>query len=613
MYPEELKEFPGLLTNALSSSYAIMDPDVRSAIVHGLIFLTNRSIVDQISCLKLLFSIISCKDKQMRAMIFNFALSTIKAANKKSKNVKLNKAAQNMLLDQIVSKNRSSRDKKSESNTADENYDAGVKLCVDLCIQLYKKDVWNDSKCVQIIAEGCFSDSNSVMATALHFFTSESSNEVNNSDDEEDSPYDLTKLKFRNNVTKKTKAKKSSMQRIMKTIKKKENRAENAPGRKLSPVHFVLDPQGLAEKLNARLCGSDRKMTKEGSAVIIKDLPFSIRLLLMNFISRLVGAHKLILPNFYNYIVRYMRPHQESIVIILAIAAQSCHDLAPSDGLELLIKTLVEFFVSETYSAEVITAGLNTIREICVRSTLGMDAETLSYLVDFKSHRDKGVMASARSLIGLFREVDPELLPKKERGKEASMQLASERKGIASNETVDAEVSDIEEDSGEDLEIISEAELDEEEMEEISEMEENPETVSENSDMKIDVLKANKFLTDEDFMNMAQTNGSDAGEESEENEDSVFVKQEQIERSIKRAKQTKEERIASVMEGRKDRPKFGSKKGGERGSTTNKEKAKNKNFLMMIHKRSVKAKKKMSLRSKQRKLREHIDRQKKQY
>jgi protein SDA1 len=114
-------------------------------------------------------------------------------------------------------------------------------------------------------------------------------------------------------------------------------------------------------------------------------------------------------------------------------------------------------------------------------------------------------------------------------------------------------------------------------------------------------------------MNMAQTNGSDAGEESEENEDSVFVKQEQIERSIKRAKQTKEERIASVMEGRKDRPKFGSKKGGERGSTTNKEKAKNKNFLMMIHKRSVKAKKKMSLRSKQRKLREHIDRQKKQY
>ena len=81
----------------------------------------------------------------------------------------------------------------------------------------------------------------------------------------------------------------------------------------------------------------------------------------------------------------------------------------------------------------------------------------------------------------------------------------------------------------------------------------------------------------------------------------------------KKRKATKEERMASIMEGRKDRPKYGSRKGDDtRGSLTNREKSKRKNNQMMVHKRSVQAKKKMSLRDKQIKLRKHIDRQKKQ-
>ena len=43
-----------------------------------------------------------------------------------------------------------------------------------------------------------------------------------------------------------------------------------------------------------------------------------------------------------------------------------------------------------------------------------------------------------------------------------------------------------------------------------------------------------------------------------------------IEGHLKKRKQTKEERIASIEEGRKDRPKFGSRKGKDRGSITNK-------------------------------------------
>lgn len=79
----------------------------------------------------------------------------------------------------------------------------------------------------------------------------------------------------------------------------------------------------------------------------------------------------------------------------------------------------------------------------------------------------------------------------------------------------------------------------------------------------------------------------------------------------KKAKMDYEERMASIQEGREGREKFGSKKGKkERASTTNKEKARNKNFMMIAHKHSVVSKGKRSLVEKQKALREHNKRQK---
>merc|ERR1712154_35843 len=65
-----------------------------------------------------------------------------------------------------------------------------------------------------------------------------------------------------------------------------------------------------------------------------------------------------------------------------------------------------------------------------------------------------------------------------------------------------------------------------------------------------------------------------------------------IEMIHKKRKHDKEARLATVMEGRKDREKFGAKKGkvNEFASTTNKEKMKKKNFMMMKHKLKRKVK-----------------------
>lgn len=82
--------------------------------------------------------------------------------------------------------------------------------------------------------------------------------------------------------------------------------------------------------------------------------------------------------------------------------------------------------------------------------------------------------------------------------------------------------------------------------------------------------------------------------------------------NVDRRKMNKEERMAAIMEGREDRGKFGSRKGRRdtQRSTTNREKERKKNFVMMIHKKSVQGKKKMSLRDRQKVLRAHVERQK---
>jgi protein SDA1 len=53
-------------------------------------------------------------------------------------------------------------------------------------------------------------------------------------------------------------------------------------------------------------------------------------MMIMNLISRLSGCHKLLLHNFYTWVQRYLKPQQQNITQILAIVAQSSHDVRPA-------------------------------------------------------------------------------------------------------------------------------------------------------------------------------------------------------------------------------------------------------------------------------------------
>ncbi|RUS25106.1 SDA1-domain-containing protein [Jimgerdemannia flammicorona] len=60
-----------------------------------------------------------------------------------------------------------------------------------------------------------------------------------------------------------------------------------------------------------------------------------------------------------------------------------------------------------------------------------MDATLLQDLTEYKSHHDKGFMFVSRSLITVFREVNPELLKRKDRRKAVSISLKDLRNRTA--------------------------------------------------------------------------------------------------------------------------------------------------------------------------------------
>lgn len=77
----------------------------------------------------------------------------------------------------------------------------------------------------------------------------------------------------------------------------------------------------------------------------------------MNLTSRLIGVHKLILFGFYPHLLRYLKPHQRDVTMILAVAAQASHELVPPDVLEPVVKAIANNFVSDHCAGEVMAAG----------------------------------------------------------------------------------------------------------------------------------------------------------------------------------------------------------------------------------------------------------------
>lgn len=435
-YIEELKTFPQTIVDLLKTHSTTLDPEMRNTFCRALILLRNKNLISPLDLLELFFQLLRCPDKALRTFLENHIITDIKNMNAKQKDMKLNSTLQNFMYTMLKDANPKA-----------------AKMSIDIMIELYKKRIWNDAKTVNVIATvGCFSKITKVMVASLKFFLG--TDEENSKDSEEDSDkeVDLKGVMMANKVNKKTKKRKKQLEAAKKLYSQAQKKKTKAVSFNFSAVHLIHNPQGMAENLFKQLqAGNER---------------FEVKLMHLDVISRLIGIHELFLFSFYPYITRFIQPHQRQVTRILQFAAQASHELVPPDLIEPVIKTLVNNFVTERNSSDVMAIGLNAVREICVRCPLAMNEDLLRDLTMYKNYKEKSVMMAAKALILLYREQIPTLLAKKDRGRptEASVEIKAKKYGEVQsldhipgteallNTAPDLEVSDSGEEDGSDSE-----------------------------------------------------------------------------------------------------------------------------------------------------------------
>ncbi|KAL0732783.1 hypothetical protein Bca4012_008993 [Brassica carinata] len=405
-YPRHLAEFPAQLTDLLRTSCLAMPSGLRNNVAQALILLMNRKSLVIEDLLALFLDVQTIGDRNLRKLAFSHIVQTIR---KMSVTDPRHKGLQKIVISML----------EQEDETK------AKRALVTLC-ELLKRKVWLGDRHDRVaiaICEACFHASPRIMVSSLRFLLDyeniedEDDSDASDNDDDEDAkhePYVAINreavYKANNKGTSSSKKKKQAkLQRAMKSIKKKQRASSQNTTSTYSPLNHLNDPQKFAEKLLSRL--------QTGKSIGKTSERIETRLMMMKVIARTIGLHKLQLLSFYTYLQNYAKPHEKDVTQILAAAVQACHDGVPSDAVKPLFMQIVNQFVHDRSRPEAIAVGLNVIREMCLRIHDLMTEELLQDLALYKKEHEKAISAGARSLIALFREINPSLLVKKDRGR----------------------------------------------------------------------------------------------------------------------------------------------------------------------------------------------------
>ncbi|BCS26258.1 SDA1 family protein [Aspergillus puulaauensis] len=397
-YPDITKDFGPQLIDILSQHHQVLEQELREKIVGSLVLLRKKELMDSATLLQTLFPIlITTPSKTLRQLIFQKILMDLRSSNAKTTNHKLNRTMQTVLFNLVTSDRTSSK---------------GL-WAIKLTRELWKRQIWTDTKAVEVMKEASLSENEKVVVGGVRFFLGgDKEREDMEEESSDDEAVDVGRVKHQVGINKKTKKKARAIERAKATVQKRERKKTQPHPLNFSALHLLHDPQGFAESLFSRHLQSAKSK-----------LNLDQKLMVLQLVTRLVGLHKLHIMHLYSYFQKYLTPRQPSVTSFLASLAQASHDLVPPDDLEPLVLKIANEFVSEASASEVATAGLNAIREICARQPLAMNETLLQDLVMYRKSKDKGVVMGARGLLSLYRDINPEMLKRRDRGKDASISL----------------------------------------------------------------------------------------------------------------------------------------------------------------------------------------------
>ena len=278
-------------------------------------------------------------------------------------------------------------------------------------LELYRRNIWTDAKSVNAISAGCLSKNSKMVMAGCKFMLDIDLDKEDLSEDESDQENKKIEIK-RQIGSQMPKKKKDELRKMLKLLERKQKRKQRKTfQKKFLPIDLIYDPQGFTEKLFAKLIkGKGKKKELKGEAAMLA----------LNLVAKMIGRHKLIIPEYFAYSNHAIKSKNKNIARVLASIAEACHENLQRDDVKDIAGTIIDNMVSEHCTPESITMGLNTIREICLRMSHILNEEQLAYLVQFREYKNRYVCNAARSIVNAYRDINPMLLPKKLRGLDKS-------------------------------------------------------------------------------------------------------------------------------------------------------------------------------------------------
>ncbi|KAJ5970145.1 uncharacterized protein N7479_000063 [Penicillium vulpinum] len=109
-YPDICKDFPQQLIDMLMQHHLLLETELREKLVGSLVLLKKKDIIDSATLLHTLFPIlVSTPSKTLRALLFQKILSELRTANSKTTNHKLNRTMQTVLFNLVTSDRTSAK------------------------------------------------------------------------------------------------------------------------------------------------------------------------------------------------------------------------------------------------------------------------------------------------------------------------------------------------------------------------------------------------------------------------------------------------------------------------------------------------------------------------
>jgi len=569
-FPDKGNAFPGLIINALTHHFQVMHAEMRSTLVTALVMLRNRGQFPQLQTLPLYFKLFTVQDKGLRKFIFTHIVKDLVQMHQKATPQKVRAELKDFFFEQLQN---------SEVEVA-------RRACA-IFIEMYRQNTWRDVHVINLMSAGLLHPDVKISAALVHLFLGNKTKGLegilDESDEEESGPDEALVGMV---GSKKTANRLKKLKRQKKAIVKAKNRSKKAH-KNDSSVSFIAidllnDPQTLAERCLQRVQKSQE--------------PFNFRLLLLHLVARLVGRHSLHLMNLYAFLMKYIAPNQNDVTQILACLVEATHPQVPPEELRHVVLHIMQTFVTEAVAPEVIEVGLNTIREVSSRAVNILTEEELGDLVGFRKNKHKGVTIAARSLINAYREINPELLHRSLRGREATMALsrgelqAPEYGAGTANEAIDglellakskrkAEGQDVKGMKVDVRQLMSKEVMSSDDFKKIRKLQ-----LAKSVELQMGRKRKAEEISDSDS---GSGSGGEDGSEGSDDDERGFAGRLPDQMSAgqlkghKKKGRSKAERVASAESGRVDfTEKLKDRHAARKGGKTNKENARNKPLMM---------------------------------